>query len=202
MTAILMGSGISIDLDAPSGLSLREIAFTLARICRFGGHLPEDGPIALYSVADHSVLVSRLLGQWGFDRETQMLGLLHDAHEALIGDITTPVKHWLGNACAERDAQIELATLTMLGAPVRDEPRLRAVKLADQVALMVEAKLLGLSLPAFGPELNERLDLAPDADQLLAWDLLQPDSHVASGALIRQSADRFLNHDLTLRGLS
>lgn len=78
----------TIDLSAlrPDDLTAPILGEVLARINRFNGRLPEPWPVAA-----HSVLVERLcppdLGPWA---------LLHDAHEAFIGDITSPAAELIG----------------------------------------------------------------------------------------------------------
>ncbi len=82
-------SGIEFDLlnPNPDMISLTDISHALNRICRFNGHY--NGPH--YSVATHSVGVSALVE----DPELKMAALLHDAAEAYIGDIVTPLKSLL-----------------------------------------------------------------------------------------------------------
>lgn len=79
----------------PAEIHLDHIARALTRLCRFNGH-----GRAFYSVAEHSVNCARLYlrdrGQienlGGHDREIARAILMHDAAEAYLGDITSPLK--------------------------------------------------------------------------------------------------------------
>jgi hypothetical protein len=81
--AIRLHSGRIIDLldPDPSVLSLDDVAWHLAGINRWTG-------ASRFSVAQHSVHVYRLSGE--------VWGLLHDVEEAIVGDVSSPLKALLG----------------------------------------------------------------------------------------------------------
>lgn len=76
-------------------LCLDDIAHALAMQCRFAGHVAQ-----FYSVAQHSVLVSRLMEERAranrrpapFTQKVALAGLLHDASEAYLVDLPRPLK--------------------------------------------------------------------------------------------------------------
>lgn len=74
----------------PSEILLSDIAFALWHLNRFIGHV---GP---YNVAMHSVNVLHCALGLGADRETARAALMHDAHEAFVGDISSPLKAAIG----------------------------------------------------------------------------------------------------------
>ncbi len=70
----------------PDTIDIEDIAYALANQCRYNGH-----SAMFYSVAEHSVAVARLV-----PKQFQLLALLHDAAEAYVGDIPSPLKQHLG----------------------------------------------------------------------------------------------------------
>lgn len=83
-TCISTYDGDFFDYENPEGheYNINVIAHALSNLCRYGGHSND-----FYSVAEHSVLVSRLL-----PRRLALVGLLHDASEAYCGDVASPLK--------------------------------------------------------------------------------------------------------------
>jgi uncharacterized protein len=66
----------------------RDVAPALGKLARYAGHTVCDWP---YTVAQHCELGAySLYGKTGSDRLAALF-LLHDAHEAYMGDVTTPV---------------------------------------------------------------------------------------------------------------
>ncbi len=89
MTALHTQDGtISLEQLPMSALTASSLADTLAKINRFAGRTPEP-----WSVAAHSVVVSRLCS----DPTEKAWALLHDAHEAFIGDIITPALEFIAS---------------------------------------------------------------------------------------------------------
>ena len=112
---------------------IESIAFALAHINRYTGHVGQ------YSVAQHCVLVSQQL-----PKELKLSGLLHDAPEAYIGDVSKPLKALLPEYQkieqfyhAEIDQQFNVTT------------EHGAIKEADLRMLITEAKAFGLPLDEF-----------------------------------------------------
>lgn len=124
---ILTASGVQFDLEDPQPdmVCVADVAAALSKLCRFTGHTSR-----FYSVAQHSVLVSDLAGPaFAFE------ALLHDAAEAYVGDISTPLKQVLGTAIRDVERRIDAAVRQHFGLPSAHSPE---VKLADIRALGME----------------------------------------------------------------
>ncbi len=115
----------------PAEVDIVDIAHALSNSCRFGGHVSR-----FYSVAEHSVAVSVCC-------QHPLEGLLHDASEAYIGDLVSPLKHSL-----HRYKRIEARIMACISARFElKTPFPHDVKDADIAQLKEEAYWL---LPSQG----------------------------------------------------
>lgn len=125
----------------PAVIVIEDVAAALSKICRFNGHCL--GQYA-YSVAQHSVLVSRLC------LTKPLAGLLHDAAEAYLGDIAKPVKVELDRISKGALSQIEERLLVAIGeaflVPFEDLV-CEEVRYADRVMLATEKRWLMTAEP-------------------------------------------------------
>lgn len=141
---IELASGRNLDVlhPAPGSVVLDDVAQGLSLTCRFSGQCK-----LFYSVAEHTLLVSRKLESEGASPLLQLAGLHHDDAEAFVTDVPRPIKHSMpGYDKIESD--LELAILDQLGLDyLKDLVHHPAVKNADNWALMQEA---GELLPSRG----------------------------------------------------
>lgn len=158
----------------PWDIRLSDVVHALSLICRFTGHVRE-----FYSVAQHSVLVARLLRDEGHSSGVQAQGLLHDAHEAYVGDVASPIKRAI-RLLEPSDRGAGKEPLPALSDPWHDLEKLHeralrtrfgcaqelhtSVKRADLVLLMTEHRDLMGTAPA-----PWEINATPAAFKITPW---------------------------------
>lgn len=123
----------------PDSVNWAEIAHAMSNTCRFGGHTR-----VFYSVAEHCCRVHDWLKEKGAPMSARLVGLLHDAHEAYIGDIPTPLANVLGcEAIKALKEQHDRAIFKAANLPFPwSDETTQWVKRADAVFLMSERDAL------------------------------------------------------------
>jgi len=130
-------SGIAFDLlnPKPEMILIEDIVHSLSLINRFNGAARFP-----YSVAQHSLYVAGLLPP-----ELKLHGLLHDAPEAYVGDMVSPLKKIM-TEYKEVEAGIAGVVAEVFGL---SRPAPPEVKKADLAVLSAERKQV--LLPSYGP---------------------------------------------------
>lgn len=173
------------------------LATHLSRICRYGGAV-------WLSVAEHSVLVARIVEDWLDDERTAecrvdpdrrhnllLAALLHDAHEALSGwgDVQAPVKRALdcGPILAqyERDIDRSIALRFELAPLAAAEDRF--VHQADHAARLIERYVL------FGHPMTPRDGVGGPVLDWCRW-RCERDPKLLAGLLPDAARQLFLDH--------
>lgn len=135
----------NITLDS---IDINDIAHALSLSCRFGGHCQR-----FYSVAEHSVRTS-------YVAKDMKWALMHDAAEAYIGDMATPLKSIIP-AFRDMEEKVlsKIAEKFGLTMPIPDE-----VKIADAVLLATEKEYLMVKEPE-----SWNLSALPLNERIVPW---------------------------------
>jgi|GEM_PF-141202 len=134
MSYICTATGVHFDPvhPDPDKISIKDIAHSLAYLCRGGGHSR-----IFYSVAQHCIACAREAAQRGLSERIQLGCLLHDAAEAYIQDVTRPLKEVLPEYCAIENGLQQCIYNHFLTLPLSDE-ELQTVKDIDDDMLDLE----------------------------------------------------------------
>lgn len=149
-------SGQAFDILAPTTSTIRieDIAHALSNLCRFAGHVR-----TFYSVGEHSVRASHIPQS----RDLQRAALMHDAAEAYIVDIPSPLKPLL-TGYREIEQRIESVIAEKFGVNL-GHPLIRDL---DLIMLATEKRDL------MGPEARPWGDLPdPLPEKIEPWTPIQ-----------------------------
>jgi len=147
-----MGHAFDVLEPKAEDIDIRDIAHSLAHQCRFLGHTR-----SFSSVAQHSVLVCELVarnldctyigaGEQGpLPSWTPLAALLHDAHEAYLGDMPRPIKDIseVAKVYEPLAMHIQTAIHDAVGVSVMNHMSLTVygvIKQADNEALALEKR--------------------------------------------------------------
>jgi hypothetical protein len=166
MTWIQTYTGVAWDLGSPRAEDVRaeDIAHSLAHQCRFTGHADVH-----YSVAEHSVRAYRLVRDvLPHGKRVPLAALLHDASEAYLGDLSSPLKALMPDAVRKWWRSVVLAhdeaIAEWAGLPSPSVFHMGHVKRADLIMLAWEARDL------MGPRPRPWIDMPePPAGTLEPW---------------------------------
>lgn len=176
---VLMPSGHRLDLLAPdpSGWTDQDLAISLSRTYRWGGHSRWDLPL---SVAQHSLLVLVMRQQLQPDQPLMaceaLWELLHDAEEGLLGfDPISPLKEHLGEEFSTVSNRLRQAIASRYRLVQWSSADHFLHKRADQLAAASEAfHVTGWSREAIRDSLQIKIDPVmadplPQLDGMLPW---------------------------------
>jgi len=133
-------SGLTIYPDDPKGsinaISLYDIAHALSGTNRFGGHTT-----SFYSVASHSIWCCKTALDTYGNLNLALYLLMHDAAEAYLGDMPTPIKDILPSFSELEDKWLSVIH-KILEVPWLCIKEMEQAHYIDNLALLTEACVL------------------------------------------------------------
>lgn len=146
------GRYINFKTLAYNDYAIEDIAHSLSNMCRFTGHCKE-----FYSVAQHCVIASNNVAD-----EYKLEALMHDAVEAYLGDVSSPLKELLPEyKQLEKNLYADIANY--FGYP---EKTSQTVKNIDLVMLATEKRDLMTDTPVKWGILD---GIVPLQEKIVPW---------------------------------
>ena len=182
---ILTSSGLEFHPFNPQldQISIEDIAHGISLECRWGRQSK-----FFYSVADHSIMVSKVAEWLATDenkKEAKLGGLFHDATEAYIGDCPAPIKKSLPQFMALEDGIWQAIALKFgLSYILRPE-----IHHADIIVRIIEAKQVLIKYPRWLDEVQKEYGLTTDDIELVRLKL----DLVCNPSSFEHSKENFLN---------
>ena len=155
-------SGLAVDVERITAADVHwpDVSWSLSNLCRWNGHCTR-----FYSVAQHCCLAHDLL-----PKDQAVHGLLHDAHEAFVGDIVRPVKEAVGNyRVTSLQLQLDAAIYEAAGVDEPDEAAIEAVNRVDSMLLAAEARDLVAWSKAVQDWHAQRAESCRYVDEIKPW---------------------------------
>ena len=155
-----MLSGRRLDVIDPSPLDIEivDIAHGLAFQARWNGQTKGD---FVFSVANHSILVWNIFSIENpkIEKKWQLVSLLHDAPEYVIGDLISPVKKEVGSSYINLEKKLQEAIHIRFGLPAQVPNKIKSkIKNADRKAAWIEAT----KIAGFNKKEANKIFLEPD----------------------------------------
>lgn len=172
-TWIITKSGKHVDFGniREEDVVFSDIVTGLSNACRFAGQCG-----LFYSVAEHSILVSKAVEWRTGDMELAKSALLHDAQEAYMGDLPTPLKNLCpGFKIIEEKFERVIENRFNLKRGFRDA----AIKQADLLLYYVESRYF------FGDKVDAWKKAEPAIDALKIKPECLPPSDAATAFALR-----------------
>lgn len=148
-----------------------DMVHALSQINRFTGHTRKP-----YSVLQHSDEVAANLRRIGMGPKVQLSGLFHDFHEALIGDVSSPLKQMLPDykVLEATVAQGMYQYIVDKVGPYPPHWDCESVLTADRVLVLTEGRdLLGADVSKWGiplqPQKQKVIAVSPQAARDRFW---------------------------------
>jgi hypothetical protein len=132
--ATATGGEFDVRRPRPGQVVFADVAHALAQINRFCGHARRP-----YSVAEHSLLVTEICErEFGMRVHGLLAALMHDAHEAYTGDMSSPVKQVVGDGWRRFESEMEYAVRRSFSLFYACSSHAHQVHQADLMALATE----------------------------------------------------------------
>lgn len=182
---ILNGTYFDFDDMDKNVIDISTVAIVLSRTPRFTGHTEP-----MYSVAQHSLLVESLIAE--SCPELRLAALMHDAHECVIGDLSTPLKTYLKQSQAFVDMENRVKAFFAIDFGFSIEyAHGPVVKEADLLALWIERQ-------AFMPLFANDVWKEDPADEVKNSPFVQEKLRELAAFVPHYAAKKFVNRFETL----
>ena len=134
-------SGDAVD-DPANYPPIEHFIKTLSRVPRFGGWTTRPYVVAMHLLTTVHIALCRNKGKLPDTElaELALAALTHDLHEAITGDMPTPVKAVLGDSWHSFEDRVEHAVLKKFGLHELNQRHAAEVKACDLIALEMEKR--------------------------------------------------------------